>query len=371
MLNDFFVNVLLLVSVTFIGGHIIKEVSTRKMNTLPYRVLTGVFCGVLGVFLIIYSVPIDEAHTLIDLRVYAVMIASFVGGLIPMIISGIIIAIFRILLYEDQSPYIVIIVQLVSFIISFYIIDKFVKIEWKRWMFKIIISLFVIIVTYYYVLKNIEDALITLSLFSSFVIFTGILEYFLLEYVKISNDLYRKYKMDSTKDFLTGLTNTRQFDKVMNLAFDRVQQNKESLTCMMIDIDFFKKVNDTYGHAIGDLVLKELAEVIIKCVRTTDVIARVGGEEFCALLFNCAKEQSFEIALGINKAVQEHQFPIGDNQYINITVSVGVSIYPEMTTKLDTLKELADTALYQAKRSGRNRICNNEVCITNQDGHKR
>ena len=171
------------------------------------------------------------------------------------------------------------------------------------------------------------------------------------------------YKKDSIKDFLTGLYNTRQFDKILNLSFERVLENKEKLSCLMIDIDNFKKVNDTYGHAIGDIVLKELAQILKNNCRVFDVVGRIGGEEFCALLLNCPKDQTSEIALRINNAVEKHEFNISENKFINITVSIGVAIYPDTTSNLEDIKEKADIALYKAKQSGRNRVCNSEICI--------
>ncbi len=141
------------------------------------------------------------------------------------------------------------------------------------------------------------------------------------------------------------------------MAFERVQLNNETLSCLMIDIDHFKKVNDTYGHAVGDMVLKELAQILKQSIRSVDIAARVGGEEFCVLLFQCPKDQTLEMATRINKAVEAHEFPIGNDSKIRITVSVGISMYPELTPDLDALKEAADTALYTAKRSGRNRVC--------------
>jgi len=183
--------------------------------------------------------------------------------------------------------------------------------------------------------------------------------YYLINYAIYSNELYRQYKKDSFKDFLTGLNNTRQFDNMLNLAFERVLENKEKLSCLMVDIDHFKKVNDTYGHAIGDIVLKELADILKKNCRVFDVVGRIGGEEFCVLLFDCSKEQAFEIGWGINKAVQNHEFPIGEDKFINITVSIGVAVYPDTTSNIECIKEKADMALYKAKHSGRNKVCDN------------
>lgn len=363
MLSDFFVNLLLLVCATFVGGHILKDISVKKYNRKLFKILTGIYCGLTGILLILYSVRVEEANSMIDLRVFAVMMASYVGGLIPSVISGIMIILFRIAFYQSNSFLYIVLFQVISLVVIYYIIDKIIKNSLEKWAVKTAFSLIVESSTYFIQLRKTENVILTIFEFSIMFILAGVLEYLLLEYVRTTNEMYRKYKHDSTKDFLTGLTNTRQFDKKLNMAFERVQQNNEKLSCLMVDIDFFKKINDNYGHAIGDLVLKELADILKKCIKTTDIVARVGGEEFCALLFNCSKEETFQIALNINKAVKVHKFPIGDNKFTNITVSVGVSIYPEMTDNLETLKELADTALYKAKRSGRDRVCDNDRCI--------
>lgn len=364
MLNDYFINILILIAVTFIGGHIIKEVPKHKLNSYMGKLGTGLFCGFAGILLIIYSLHMTENHTLIDLRVYAVMMASYVGGFLPTLISGIIIIIFRLTYLGLTKSSFIAILQIILFIVLFYIFDKKVKIPWRKWLYKALSSTFIALISVYYLIYKLPNAEIILIQYSIALILAGVLEYLLLDYVDTSNELYRRYKTDSTKDFLTGLVNTRQFDSILNMAFERVKQNHETLSCLMIDIDFFKKINDTYGHAIGDLVLKELSFILQKSVRSVDVVARVGGEEFCVLLFQCPKAQTMEIAMAINKSVQEHDFPIGDNQTIHITVSVGVSMYPEFTANLDILKEKADNALYTAKRTGRNRVCDSESCVT-------
>lgn len=357
MLNDYFVNMLLLVSLTFIGGHIIKDIPQNKMKSLPAEVGVGIFCGFTGILLIINSISVKETSTLIDLRAYAVMIASYAGGFIPSMISGIIILTFRVICYEKNMSVVIAAIQIMLYVTLFYVIDRMIKIRWKKWLYKAILQILILLLTYYYLLKGIENLFKLLSLYCIILVFTAILEYLLLEYVRTSNELYQRYKNDSAKDFLTGLDNTRQFDKILNMAFERVRQNHETLSCLMIDIDHFKKVNVTYGHAAGDIILRELAHILKQSIRTVDVAARVGGEEFCALLFQCPKEQTLEIALRINKAVEAYDFPIDGNNKIHITVSVGVAMYPEVTPELEDLKEAADTALYTAKRNGRNRVC--------------
>ena len=357
MINDLFINILLLISFTFIAGHILKDIPNDNMNSIYGKILLGISGGIMGIVMMIYTIEVKDTSTLLDLRVFAMMMVSYIGGVISTIVSGIIIGIYRTLNFGISVASIIAVIQILLYIVCFYIVDKKVKLEWKKWFIKSLISLVILISGFYYLLRNVENVGIILLEFSLVIVFAGTLEYFLIDYVKNSNELYRMYKKDSTKDFLTGLYNTRQFDKMLNLAFERTLENKEKLSCLMIDIDHFKKVNDTYGHAIGDLVLKELGQILKKNTRLFDVVGRIGGEEFCILLFDCSKDQTFEIARGINKAVQNHKFKIGDNEFINITVSIGVAIYPDTTSNIEDIKEKADMALYKAKHSGRNKVC--------------
>lgn len=363
MLNQLFINTVILIAVTFVIGHILNEIPEGKINTYYGKITIGIFGGFTGILLLVYSISVYDNNTFIDLRAYAIMMASYFGGTIPTLISACIIALYRVLYSGLSIASAIAVLRVILYVILFHIIDKKVMVGWKKWLYKSMITLLIVVSTDYYLLIDVEKVYIILFEYSVIHIFAGILEYFLLDYVTTSNQLFRMYKKDSTKDFLTGLYNTRQFDKMINIAFERVQHNNETLSCLMVDIDHFKKINDTYGHSIGDIVLKELAEILMSNSRGVDVVSRVGGEEFCVLLMNCPKSQTFDIALGINKAVQEHKFTVGNNQFTNITVSIGLSVYPETVLKLDELKEKADNALYTAKRTGRNRVCDNVNCI--------
>jgi diguanylate cyclase len=225
------------------------------------------------------------------------------------------------------------------------------------------ITVFILTTTFIYLLNDVENQYLIIFNFSLVIIFSGILEYFLLKYAKRANELYRVYQTDSTKDFLTGLNNTRQFDKLLNMSFERAIGNNEKLSCLMVDIDHFKKVNDTYGHASGDLVLKELADILNKSCRSFDFVGRVGGEEFCLLLLDCPADRSFEIGMRIRNYVKEHKFSVGDNKVINITVSIGTATYPDTVESLEEILEKADIGLYKAKQSGRDRVCDYLQCI--------
>jgi len=361
MLSDLIINAVLLVAVTFVYGHVSKEIPEKKLKTVYGKIALGIFGGLTGILLLVYTIEVNG--TLIDIRVYALMMVSHIGGIIPTLLTGIIIGLFRIEYFGASISSTIAWLQIILFIISFSAIEKIVKGEAKRWFSKVAVNLAIILGTYYYLLKGLENVQVILINLVLVNLCAGVLEYFLLGYVKSSNELYRIYKKGSAKDYLTGLYNIRQFDKMLNEALERAEKKRETLSCLIINIDHFKKINDLYGHAIGDLVLKELAAVITKNSGENCTIGRIGGEEFCVLLHNYSIAQIYETALRINKAVQMHSFPIGENHFVNITVSVGLSIYPHTTTDLDTLKEFAARGLYLAKQNGRNRVCDYQTCV--------
>jgi diguanylate cyclase len=132
----------------------------------------------------------------------------------------------------------------------------------------------------------------------------------------------------------------------------------------MMDIDHFKQVNDTYGHLVGNQTLEEVGAVIMRSLRAGDVAARFGGEEFAAFLLDAQYAQGLVAAERVRAGVEEYLFPVTrhssaelESKTHRITISLGVAAYPEDARDPIELVELADTALYRAKRSGRNRVC--------------
>jgi two-component system cell cycle response regulator len=155
-------------------------------------------------------------------------------------------------------------------------------------------------------------------------------------------------------DPLTELFNRRHFSAAIEKEFNRTVRFQSPTSCLMIDIDYFKKINTEYGHATGDMVLKELAKLIKSCARETDTVARLGGDEFIVLLPETKKEEALQTAKRILEAISHHQF---SNISRQITVSIGTASVPEAS--IDTAEKLiraSDFALYEAKAKGRNRI---------------
>ena len=159
----------------------------------------------------------------------------------------------------------------------------------------------------------------------------------------------------TTTDMMTHLKLKHYFFSVLMDKIDHAFVDSRSLAVFMLDIDHFKKFNDTYGHACGDMVLIEVAQIIKNTVRAEDLAARYGGEEFVVLLCDVEQDQAFEIAENIRKAVETKDF-VFEDQHMKVSISVGISMYfglKEMTPKL--LVEHADEALYESKNNGRNR----------------
>ncbi|MBC8199652.1 MAG: diguanylate cyclase [Desulfobacteraceae bacterium] len=166
----------------------------------------------------------------------------------------------------------------------------------------------------------------------------------------------RQLKEMANYNGLTGLYNHRYFQEMISKDFQRAVRYHESLSCVMLDIDHFKKFNDTYGHQTGDMVLKILGGLIKKLVRDSDLSARYGGEEFALLMYHTASKKAFLISERLRKAVEQHKFQ-ADNLSLTVTISMGVASFPHPEiADAKTLIECADKALYQAKEEGRNRV---------------
>ena len=162
----------------------------------------------------------------------------------------------------------------------------------------------------------------------------------------------------SSRDPLTGVWNRRQFDVALTGEIDRVARAGEAALVLMIDIDHFKSVNDTHGHAAGDVVLKEVAQALRECIRPMDTLARVGGEEFAMILPNCPPSFGQAVAERVRKKVENLSVTIAPGQQVSVTVSLGGAFAPQWVRSSAPLWiDRADQQLYRAKTEGRNRAC--------------
>lgn len=158
----------------------------------------------------------------------------------------------------------------------------------------------------------------------------------------------------ATRDPLTGLYNRRELSRVMEEELERARRYQRPMALLWIDFDHFKDINDTYGHAAGDSVLRSVSRLLERSVRSVDSIGRFGGEEFVIVLPEMDLEEARETAERLRNRVSESAQPLGDGQSVPLTISVGVAVYPDHGVSISALCAAADKAMYLAKDRGRN-----------------
>ncbi len=185
----------------------------------------------------------------------------------------------------------------------------------------------------------------------------------------------RKLQQLARTDPLTGLLSQRSFYEILYYEFHQARRTKRPLSCVMLDLDFFKRINDVYGHPVGDVVLKVAAETLLRSCRQSDVVARYGGEEFCVLLPETTEEQAVNWAERFRATLRAAEIDVADKK-LTVTCSIGVSGLYEDTLTPEQLVDQADQALLCAKRTGRDRVVtyqtvNQNVEFNLDDPHRR
>ena len=160
----------------------------------------------------------------------------------------------------------------------------------------------------------------------------------------------------STHDALTSLYNRAALDQRLNDEIQRSSRYKYHMSVLMLDIDHFKLINDTYGHYTGDAVLRELAKILKASIRDTDYAARFGGEEFTIIYPETPLLIAQELSEHLRILVAEHSFLIDDNKKLNITISIGIASFPEHAESSEILMKVVDSSMYAAKKAGRNQV---------------
>src|SRR5439155_3673931 len=160
----------------------------------------------------------------------------------------------------------------------------------------------------------------------------------------------------AVRDALTGLYNRGYLEESLDREESRARRSNQSLGVMMIDIDHFKRCNDTFGHAAGDEVLRSVSRYIQSLARAEDIFCRYGGEEFLLLMTNTSPETMWERAEGLRQGVQKLRIEHDGRRIGPITLSAGVALFPQHGAHGGEVLQVADAALYRAKEAGRNRV---------------
>jgi len=178
-------------------------------------------------------------------------------------------------------------------------------------------------------------------------------EYYILTFTDITSisNQSKEFEYGANYDSLTKIYNRKAFERLLNEKIDKYKYTENEFIFIMLDIDFFKKVNDTYGHQVGDQVLKQLVDVVKHHIRDNDIFARIGGEEF-VLILDIGILKGLKVINHLREFIENEEFYTVQN----ITCSFGITEYKKYDT-IDTMMKRADNALYEAKDTGRNKVC--------------
>lgn len=362
MVSDLLVNISLLTSFTFMWHQLFRKKRLTLHSPYKVKIQDGIIGGLLGVLLLHYSIQVNEI-TILDLRHIPVILLAYYGGYLPALLAAIIISIGRFMIDINFSSVVSLFMMLTMAIGSSFIVYCIKTRAWKKWLMLLLFSQFVYTLALYIVVDQFHEVLdfAFYHIISSFI--GGLITFYFVSYIRGYSELYLKYKEGSETDSLTGLYNVRAFDYYYNTMLENAKSDRSSCAICLVDIDHFKKINDTYGHLAGDQVLKQLAKLIKKQMREGDIVSRNGGDEFSILLKNCNLMQAEEIAVRIRKAVEENWFVLANKKRIKITVSIGIAAYQEgKSAATEELYQKADDALYKAKHEGRNSVRTKTDC---------
>lgn len=352
MLQSLFNNFTLLTTFIFFG-HMAKSKFLECRKRTPYiRALLGTVLGLFGVVLMYYTFPISP-YAVMDLRQLPILISVYLGGGIAGVICTAIIAFYRLFFLNGLglNSLFGALDALVTLLIALALL-RARKISFKRWFVALLLSALTTAVFLLILLK--AHSWKHIGLYILLFILAGLFTFAMLRHLRTLDDSMRMMREAANRDFLTSLYNSRAFEVMMEQKIASAHRDRIPFTLLIVDIDYFKQVNDTYGHPAGDTVLLQFADVLRETFRPGDHIVRKGGEEFVVLVDQCDEEQILIISERLRSNVENHGFILPDGERLNLTISGGSATYPNIDEQ--ELIAKADQALYRAKKAGRNRV---------------
>ncbi|MDG5472524.1 diguanylate cyclase [Jeotgalibacillus sp. ET6] len=355
MIEDLFVNLCILITLLFTYLQIRWKCRTEEMYSLKWKWLDGIAAGTMGNVLMYFSIPVNS-ETIVDLRYIPIMLTFLFLGVYPSVVSSILIILGRFIFGVNVSSLAALFLILFIFA-GFYLIVRSVTSVLKRTVAMVVHANIMFSIILLMIIPDWESIYLLILLYWLLSAAGGFASMFFVKYIMKSHYLLAKYETESGTDFLTGLSNTRQFSDRWAALILNAKQKNESISLLMIDIDYFKFVNDTYGHPAGDLVLKELGQLLKHSVRSFDIVSRNGGEEFSVILLDSSHQKAAQMAEEIRSAVEAYRFKLSPEVSISITISIGIATFPDKVKDSEQMKAAADKCLYKAKQSGRNKVC--------------
>ncbi|AZV57640.1 diguanylate cyclase [Clostridium sp. AWRP] len=359
MIIEFFINSCVLITSISVLSIFFKDkiLISKSSTTIREKLFIGMIGGILEILLILFPIKVMPDLS-INFHALPIILSSLYGGILSTIVTTVIINILFFLIFRFSIVSMFFLVTNLFLVIGFIFISNTKTTIKNKWVYSTLYSLIVSSIGSIILIKNTQ---LLIQFLIIYYINDLLLTYFIykfMEHLSKAFEAYRNLKTEASIDFLTGLNNVRQFDKSLHRINIAVQKKEEIqyLSLIFLDIDHFKEINDKYGHGSGDIVLKNLANILTNTCRAFDIISRNGGDEFSILLLNCPAADAVQVAERIRQNVEAYSFHISDKTTVHITISTGVSTYPSITDNIDNLLSDSDTALYKAKNEGKNKV---------------
>ncbi|WP_367903462.1 diguanylate cyclase [Paenibacillus sp. PL2-23] len=356
-LQDLIANFAIVTAYLFLVNQVILRKQHKNLpSSYQLKLQVGFMAGILGIILMVFTVKMNGTY--VDFRQIAIILAAMFGGIIPAVLSGLIIGGVRLLAFgEVTTPTIVAAANTLVIAMMLGMIGRSSMSFWSKWTWSLLVCS--VMTSAVFVINTGYNGMMTSAVYITMMALGGVFTAYLNEFLIKAKAQFEKIEREATVDYLTGLNNHRTFDERYQSLLQSATEKNECLSIALVDIDFFKRVNDQYGHGNGDLVLKQLGEILMKTTRSFDTVSRNGGEEFSVIMYDTPHKHSLQIAERLRHAVSRHRFRLNDGRTIPLTVSIGVATYPD--TERELLLDDADKALYAAKLGGRNTVCSNQT----------
>ncbi|HAM62351.1 MAG TPA: hypothetical protein DCP62_01390 [Erysipelotrichaceae bacterium] len=352
MILAIFQNFCILITGVVFVMHYLREKNLHEIRSTWFRFFMGVIAGGIAMVLLGSSFLVDPIRQIVlDFRYVPVFVISIYGGWISTLVATLIIATYRWVINDISAVSTAMALATVWIGLSYSVIFS-VR---KPLLLRVSLAMLVHTIIMYFASYAIFDtSALRLQTLMIHLFITFAASYIVWKYVEFALGeirVYQRFRSEATTDYLTSLSNRRKFSHELNAAIQRCQRKDETISLLYLDIDRFKAINDEFGHAIGDDVLRKFAGVLMMTCRIYDGLYRIGGEEFAVILQDCTLENARIVAERIRQNILDFEYSLTGEA--NVTTSVGVAGFV-MGISAEEMMGKADDALYQAKNAGRN-----------------
>ncbi|MBC1630259.1 GGDEF domain-containing protein [Listeria welshimeri] len=366
ILDSLWNSMALFLSALFFHGMALRSIREKKPAWFQIKFANeiinyslGIYYGFLGVYFILRGLPGTDSGIYTDMLLNILIVLHLFSSAGPATIALLLIVTGKLFLGDALFANLVYVFLIIGF---HFICMEVAKLRLSSVQKVILVKLSAVPLMLFYLHQKIQleytlDDLPTWILYFLVSFFITFILISAAYYIDTSNKLIYDLQQSTILDPLTGLTNFRHFDKTFETAFHHATLKKSNLSIIIIDIDYFKRVNDTYGHLVGNSVLSTFSQMLLKIsFPPNTVISRIGGEEFAIILPNINVSETEHLAEKIRRKVEKIEIPIAASGSV-ITISAGIANYDGHNyPTADELLHAADQALYKAKRNGRNQV---------------